>query len=326
MTIAELGIKMNDPLRVVTADDALKMKRDFRQLIVNPTLQHLWVDRTGHLHQKVEIINFKTLLLALLDSIYKAIYGLSFSESDKPDFLILKSKEILDKFIPYFLTQVSEKPEEEAGKLFQLAPLYDQLIALESKVDDKKIFESRKSELTQILNELKTGSHFSSLLKTALAGQAHFSAKPAYQKFLEIPPSSLADRLKSPQMAINHARMVQLVLLVTPESTKAEVKQHAARHLCALEKMDKGDQEIELKAALHCAEEALDLSDLLEAAAEFKIIPSRLDQNLIALTDLLQKLVIAEEIVFAGEVVTRLEASLSGKMLLDELVKKEAEH
>ncbi len=321
MTIEKLEAVMNSPLRIFTPEEIDTEKRDLSHLLVSPNLLNLWVDGAGHLHRKVDIVNFKTAVLAFVDFLCRLISGVSLDEGDKAKFLICKAREILDQYVPAFLAQEGPFNSVDPEKVVRFQKLYTELDELEAKFPTAKgpVLIERKEQIARELNVGLVECHFDQIMKMSNITTERFEGLSAAKKFLLITPEALDSSL----MTKDHVKMIARLIDSLPSIALDEtVGLHAARHLCVMQKRTT-DQS--LGSMIQLVQEKLITGDLIEAAKEFKVIPHALNQDPLKLSMLLMRLYNGEpneNLEFAKVVARRLEVLDGGQEHIDRLVKQ----
>lgn len=265
-------IQEQEPLLLVIADSPAD-KKDLSRLVTAPSIQDLWVDKKGHIHQVVTISGLITLLKALIDEIHQLCSKVN--DQEKMHLLVDKAEFLLNYCLEFVV---------DGQDIATLEVLKGKLAAIEQKLGSElePLLNEKKVEISMLEKELKATQYFGELLKTVKAGAERFSHLTPVEQFLLIPPGAVEVD----------------IAMIERFAQGADGLEHAARHLCVQQSKDK-------EAAFQASYTLFynNVQPLVEAANEFKVIPVFLEQNPEAL---LQILANANDDLFALEVAQQL--------------------
>jgi hypothetical protein len=308
MGIDRIDERLNSPLRVLSVKDAEEIRKDLSALVLS---QPVWADGSGHIHQRVTVVGLLSALEYVIVAIHELICGITLDN----EFLVVKSKEILDQYIAFLLENKDLLLGAGPVDVARIRSIYNDICALELKVvGNKTIFAERKEELQRLVTQLQVGQHFSSACKTARVSSGRFAGLPLHKRFLLLSPYAIGDNCFTRE----HVEMVRRVVTLAPKDDKQEVAEHAARYLCAMEKTMKKSS---IAQHISFALETLPAECLVKAAIEFKHIPSALNQHPEALAEVLLGLIDGAD-SFAVEVATQLAKSAQ----MDQFIENQAKH
>jgi len=318
MTISKLNAAINSPLRMLTDEDTSKIKKDLSLLVSNSSFKNLWVDCSGHIHQKVEIVNLMTLLSAMVDRLHELVSGIHFKDQDQAEYLVAKSKEILDQYIPLIMSQEKLFAGNNPEKIARLHLLQVNLNELKGKVTENKVdFIQKIFGIRQVIDKLLAENYLDGVMKTSKFCSSYFETGSIQQKFLRF----TTDQLTTSHLTQNHLDMIARVVSTATDEMKGEIVLHAAKHLCAFEKLSSNEKLI--LPLLH-AQRDLGQDVMIQAAKEFKIIPSALVNDPKAIATLLSQ--VYGQADFAKEIGAWLEKMDGGTEAIAQLIEKESHH
>jgi hypothetical protein len=301
MTIKALDGAINSPLRALDSKELSHIKADLSKLVTNPSMKALWVDNSGHIHQKVSVNGPLTALCYLIDLINQAINGLS----------------NYNLYLPIVMQQEASMTGSEASKVGRLESLHAYLSVMSAKLPGhEELFVERKGQLQLMLNGLLAENHFSSLLKTAAVSAPLFEECSIADRFLRMDPLDLPATC----FTRTHVEMIRRLVLSATGEQKEALSEHAARHLCAMEKQNTDPS---LKIHLVYAQETVHSDDLVSAAKKYQFIPSALADKPVALAMILAG-TLDHMSPFAFEVTAKLMSIKDGPEQFDGLVDRES--